>query len=400
MTELRILLATPHAGYEQRVRQAYGESLNGELRRIDLDRGEVSADALLARLDGLTPDVVAIGPEVELEDALGVARGLELHRPEISVLLVSEPSESLWQQALRAGVRDVVAPDANEGELRGVFDRAIEVAAQRRRNLVGDTRERASDRRIITVLSPKGGSGKTVVASNIALGIAAAHPDGVAIVDLDLQFGDVASSLRLQPEYSIGDVVRGPGDVDAMKLKAYLTAHAGSLWALCAPGTPAEAEDIDASHAQAVVEALSGEFRHVVVDTPAGLGEHTLAALEVSSDWVLLCGMDVPSVTSMRRTLDALDRLGMTGPRRHLVVNRVDRRVGVDLIEIEAAMGMPIDVTIASSRSVAVSTNHGIPVVESSPGSQVGRQLTALAQRFIEQAAPPHRTRRRAEAGR
>ncbi|MFA9428637.1 CpaE family protein [Egicoccus sp. AB-alg2] len=384
MTDLRILLATPHAGYEQRVRQAFGGLLNGDLRRWDAALGAVSPDGLLRQLSDAQPDVVAIGPGLDLDTALAMAAQLEQDRPEISVLLISETEPALWERAMRAGIRDVLDPSAVDADVRAAFDRALHVAEGRRRNLVG-VPDAAPSGRIITVLSPKGGSGKTTLASNLAVGLALAEPNKVAIVDLDLQFGDVSSALRMNPETSIVDAVRAPGHQDAMTLKTFLTAHPSGLWALCGPDAPAEGELVTAEQAKAVVQTLAGEFRYVVVDTCAGLTEHTLSVLEVSTDLILMCAMDVLSVRSLRKEVDALEQLGMTHQRRHFVINRADSKVGLDIKDVEATVGQPVDVAVSSSRVVPLSMNQGSPVVESEPRSQVAKQFTSLVHKFAEQ---------------
>jgi len=395
MTELRILLATPHAGYEQRVRQAFGATLNGDLRRWDIAHGEVTADGLLQQLEHGSPDVVAIGPDLETDDALKLAQQLEETRPEISVLLVCEPTPELWQHALRAGVRDVVAPDAVDQELRAAFQRTMEVASRRRQNLVGDTDASSSSGRIISVLSPKGGSGKTTVASNLAVGLAMADPNQAAIVDLDLQFGDVAAALGLTPQHTLVDAVRSPGQMEGLTLKSFLSAHQSDLWALCGPDSPAEGEEISAEQAKQVVQTLAGEFRYVVVDTGAGLDEHTLSTLEVATDLVLVCTMDVTSIRSLRKEIMALDQLGMTHQRRHLVINRADSKVGLDLRDVEASIGMSVDVAVPSSRVVPLSLNQGLPLVAGDPRSPVARQFTELVERFAELPAAAAGGRRR-----
>jgi len=392
MSDPRILLATPHAGYAQRVRNAFGQHLDYELARWDADRSLLSPAGLVSQLAGFTPDVVAIGPDVELDDALELARQLERERPEISVLLVSDPTPELWQVAVQSGVRDILAPTAPDSDVRAAFEHAMTVATRRRANLVGDPATPAQAGRIITVLCPKGGSGKTTVASNLAVGLAQAHRDEVAIVDLDLQFGDVATALGLTPEHSLLDIASSTGAIDTLVLKSFLTPHRSNLWALCAPDAPEEGEEVNVDRSQATIRTLAAEFVYVVVDTGAGLSEQTLAAIEVSTDLVLVCSMDVPSVRSLRKEIDVLDRLGMTHQRRHLVVNRVDSKAVLDLGDIETMIGMKAGATIPTARNVGDSMNQGSPVIESDQRSPAGRQFTQLVERFVEQ--PSGRPRR------
>lgn len=400
MTEPRILLATPHAGYEQRLRRAFAQHLDGHLRRWDMAGIAADPAALLRELSGTSPAVVAIGPDVALPAALELARQLDLERPEISVVLITEPSPELWEQAVGSGVRDVLAPDAVDTEVQAVFDRALEVATRRRQHLLGDQEEHAQRGRIITVLSPKGGSGKTTVAANLALALALAEPNRAAIVDLDLQFGDVAAALRIAPDHNIINAAHGSNGGDRMLLKSYLTAHVSDLWALCGSDSPADGEAITCDEARGVVESLAEEFAYVVVDTSGGLSEHTLSVIEASTDLVLVAAMDVPSVRSLRKELDALDQLGLTHARRHLLINRADSKVGLDLRDVEATVGQVVDVALPSTRLIPLSLNQGSPVVESEPRSPVARQLTGLAQRFLEQPAEPQAPRRRSRRAR
>jgi pilus assembly protein CpaE len=384
----RIVLASPDAEFEQRIRRAFGNTLNGELHRWQgryIDANWAAAD--LVRDD---TDVVALGPNLPVDKVLDLAENLDIDRPEISVIIVAEPFDDLWEKALRAGAGAVLSPEAPDDELRQVIGRALDKADRRRSNIRPTATEvdrKSTGSRIITIVSPKGGSGKTTVASNVAVGLAQLAPGKVVVVDLDLQFGDVSSALRLLPEYTITDAARGNVAVDATTLKAYLTPHPSHLLALAAPTSPVDIDDIDPDRITDLVEILAAEFPFVVIDTAAGLDEFALAALEASTDVVVVCSMDVTSVRGLRKELDVLDQLGLTQPR-HFVLNRADSRVGLSNGDIQATIGLPIDIAVSSSRSVPLSMNQGIPVIEADPRSPVSRQLAALVSRFTEVPAP------------
>ena len=383
----RIILVTPNIAYEQRVRQAFGEGLNGDLRRLSAAPTGFDGAQALNGLAADSPDVVALGPGLPVETVLDIARRLDHERPEISVLVIADPTPDLWERALRAGVRDLLPPEAADANVRAAFQRALDTAERRRTNLVGEPEQSGSGGRVIVVLSPKGGSGKTTTATNLAVGLAAGAPGQVAIADLDLQFGDVASALGLNPEHSLADAARSPGTLDPVALKTLLTPHPSSLYALCAPDSPAEGEQVDADLAAEAVRILASEFSYVIVDTSAGLSEHTLAALEVATDLLLLCAMDVPSVRSLRKEILALEQLGMTRQVRHFVLNRADARVGLATEDVEATVGLSVNVAVSSSRSVPLSLNQGSPLLESDARSPVAKQFQQLVDRFAEQPA-------------
>jgi pilus assembly protein CpaE len=334
---------------------------------------------------GPATGVVCLGPDLPTSTALALAEAFDRDRPELAVVLLAQPSADLWQAAVRAGVRDVVDPwSPDDGVGRAL--RAAKEVADRRRATMTQAHERAAaaTSRVVTMLSPKGGSGKTTVTTNLAVGLAGAGAGAVAVVDLDLQFGDVASALQLTPEQTLADVARAPSDFDATMLKVFLSAHASGLFVLCAPESPVDADDISAGHTAAALELLRSEFAFVVVDTAAGIDEHSLAAVEASTDLVLVGAMDVASVRALRKQLDVLERLGMTHQQRHLVLNRADAKVGMDAGDIERVLGMSVDVAVPSSRLVPLGANEGRPVLSEPPRAPVARALQELVERFAQ----------------
>lgn len=333
---------------------------------------------------------VCVGPEVPIQAAIAIAGAFDRERPECSVLLVAEAYPGLWEAALRAGVRELVSPGATSDELARSLGSVLAVAERRRATLAEGQRRAETARacRIITVVSPKGGSGKTTVATNLAVGLARTGAGASVLVDLDLQFGDVASALQLAPEQTLADVARAPRDFDATMLKVFLAAHPSGVYALAAPHTPPEADEVIPAHVTHALDLLRSEFAFVVVDTGAGLDTPSLAAIEASTDLVLVSAMDVATVRSLRKELDVLERLTLTGARRHLVLNRSDSKVGMDAADIESVLGLPVDVSVPSSRLVPVSTNEGTPLLEGTLASPTAKALVKLVARFADVDAP------------
>jgi pilus assembly protein CpaE len=375
-----LTLLTPDARFEDRAREVLPQRT--VLRRTWREEHlRIDPTKVVQELVEGGTGVACLGPGLPLDTLLEVAEAFDRERPEVLVVLVAERSPEVLDRAVGAGVRDVVPPDAPAADLGRALARAVDAAERRRSNLVGDVEERPSSR-VITVLSPKGGSGKTTVATNLGVALGAAAPSSVAIVDLDLQFGDVAAALALAPAQGMADVARAPVPVDATTLKVFLTPHPSGLFALCAPDTPAEGDEVGYEHAVHALRTLASAFPTVIVDTPAGLDEHTLAAIEQSTDLLFVCAMDVAAVRSLRKEIDALDQLGMTTARRHLVLNRADARVGLEVGDVQAVLGMGIDAAVPESRSIPLSLNSGTPIVAQEPRSPAARSLQQLAGRF------------------
>jgi pilus assembly protein CpaE len=236
--------------------------------------------------------------------------------------------------------------------------------------------------RIITILSPKGGAGKTSSATNLAVGLAKKFPRQVVLVDLDLQFGDVASNLRLQPTTTMTDLSRA-WPVDTTQMKLALTSHPTGLYTLCGPLNPAEADDITADHVTGVLRALHRSFKYVVVDTDPGLSERVLSALDVSTDMVMICSTEVPSIRGLKKALEALDVIGLTRARRVLLLNRSNAKVGLDIDQLERTIGRKVDVRVPSSIDMVLATNDGIPIMESGRNPDLVRAFEALVDLFV-----------------
>ncbi|MBN9128738.1 MAG: AAA family ATPase [Paenarthrobacter ureafaciens] len=393
----RFVAVTAVRDFEGRVRQAISGALHGDLQTLSPEVLQGSTDDVFKQLTGAPPEVMILGPGVNPDDALKLATVFDLQYPEISLLLVSVTDPDIVLRAMHAGIRDIVSPEIEVNELRVLLERACLAAASRRRGMQ-PAAESGQDRgRVIAVMSPKGGVGKTTVATNLAVGLGAVAPMGVVIVDLDLQFGDVASGLLLEPEHSITEAVHGPAAQDSMVLKAFLTVHPAGIYALCAPRKPSESDYITAEHVTRLLNQLATEFKYVVVDTAPGLGEHCLATLELATDGVWVCGMDVPSIRGLRKSFSVLKELQLLPQGRHTVLNFADRKSGLSVQDVEATIGVPIDTVIPRSRNLPFSTNRGVPVLQGNTRDAAFKGLKKLVERFDPRlaAAPQNKLHRR-----
>jgi pilus assembly protein CpaE len=341
-------------------------------------------DEAMAALATEGREVVAavVGPGLDDQDALDLAGRLQQAAPEVSVVLVRRrDSGELLRAALRVGVKDVLAPCDDATALRGCVARVLEVARELRSRLARGAApaDPADDQpgKIITVFSAKGGCGKTVLSTNLAAALATTGPQ-VALVDLDLSFGDVAIMLQLYPTRTIQHAA-GARDLDAVTLRSYLTPHQAGIWALVAPTEPTVAETVGASSVATILKLLRADFGYVVVDTPTALSEQVLAAFDESDAIVLLATLDVPSIKNLKLTLQMMEQLRYPRSRIRLVVNRADSRVGLRVPDVERLLGRTVDATIPSSRSVPLSVNKGNPIILEEPRSNVAEAIRRVA---------------------
>ncbi len=241
--------------------------------------------------------------------------------------------------------------------------------------------ERSGSGRVIAIMAGKGGSGKTVTATNLAIAIGLrGDPERVAIVDADLQFGDVALLLQIDPVRTLDDVVDQIDGMSDERLDAVLLRHESGIRVLPAPLLPVRAGEIDIKSVVAVVERLRSMFDTVIVDTGPVFDDGLVMILEHADQVITVVDMDLPSVKNAKVVLDSLRQLDFDMDRIRLVVNRSNSKARLDLVELERSLGLRVGGTIPSDRLVPQSVNEGIPVLALSPRSKVARAFHALAE--------------------
>jgi pilus assembly protein CpaE len=334
----------------------------------------------LVRGIGRWPAAVVVGPSTG-DDAIATAESIASLYPSAGIVLLSPHVDSdLLRRGMRAGLVDVLAADASSGELREALGRAVDhghvEAAPEQPGMGAEGRDRG---RVVTVFSTKGGSGKSLVAVNLAVLLAASHKDEVVLVDLDLQSGDVAILLQLLPAWTIEDAARNADRLDQEAVRGYLTRHRSGVQILAAPLDPAMSEVVTADAIHRLLSILRSMFPYVIVDGPAFFTDQILAALDDSDTCILVGSLDVPSIKNLKLALQTLSSLGIDRDRIHVALNRADSHVGLNIPEVEKSLGTPIDVSIPSSREVPLSVNQGTPIAQSMPKSAVTKSLHELA---------------------
>lgn len=379
----RILVASDSADIRSRVANAIGEPI-AVIAGHPLPTGPSQLFQQLG--PGMPiPEVVVIDTASGQSEALDLASRLHAECPWISVVLTSIQPDALALAAMRAGACDVVHTDVEQAELATALHRAVHLARSASQSGPSEpgTNGNADTRgRVISVVSPKGGVGKTTVASNLAVGLARTAPGSTVLVDLDVQFGDVATSLNLNPEYTLLDVVRGPAVQDSMVLKTFLTQHETGLHTVCGPDSPADADSVTSADVTQLLTTLASEFRYVVVDTAPGLDDHALAAIDQADELILMTSLDVPGVRGLRKELAILRDLGVAFERRHVLVNFADTHSGLTKADVEATIGTGVDLVLPRSRAAAMSTNQGIPLLQNDSRDALAKQLRKLVDRF------------------
>ncbi len=296
-----------------------------------------------------------------------------------AVFVVPELTTDLLQQALRSGARDAVQLEEQGTTLAQSVSRVGDLLANASTRLPVASGGRMEPGRLVVVFSPKGGVGKSTVAINVAVSMAQHLSEPVALVDADVQFGDVAVLLGIPPQQTVVDAAAAVHFGDPEMMRTILTRHDSGLLVLPAPAEPSLAPSVAPDELVAVCAALQSQCSHVIVDLPTTFDDLTFALIEAADDVLLVGSMDIPSVKNLKIGMQALDLVTVAGPKLKLVLNRANTRVKLDVREIEQVLGIRADFPIPSDIAVPLSVNAGVPVVLYEPRSAAARALEHLA---------------------
>ncbi len=327
--------------------------------------------------------MILLGPSFRDDAHMEEIRSLHNENPAVILMLVAEEvTADLLRKGMRAGVSDVIEAPLNEEKIEAAIEQFAHDVLSRKTPTPAspEPKHRSEEGRIITIMSAKGGSGKTVLATNMALLLNRVPDKKVVLVDADLQFGDVCLVLQLEPRFTMVNAAHELYHLDAELIDSLLTEHPSGLKVLAAPLEPAFADDITTAGLMQMLDILKQSYDYIIVDTASMLDELILSLVEKSDDIMMLVDMDLPSVKNAKLALETLRLLKFSTSNVKLVLNRSNSKAKLDNKEIEGALKMPISASIPSDAAVAASVNEGRPVVENDPKSKVARGFESAAE--------------------
>lgn len=372
---------------------ALGEAVDREALQAACDAQPTIAlqafvDARPESLAGLGPasgEALVVACNEDSPEVLGFIRGAVEQRPERPVVVLYQgTANGFVREAIDAGADDLI--DARLGAGADVGPQvafALEKALARRD---GGGLGSARRGRMITVLGPKGGTGKTLTSCNLAVALAG-EGHRVVLVDLDLQFGDVGLALGLDPARTIHDLAVSGGSLDERKLDDFLATHESGLRVLLAPRRPDQAGAVHVEFLRGLFEALRPMTDFVVIDTPPSFSPEVIAAIDVSESLCVVAMLDALSLKNTRLALETLELMHIPPEAIRVVLNRADTRVGVTTEDAAHLLGRRPDVLVPSHRDITRSVNEASPIVASAGNNEARSAFLALASTFAPQRA-------------
>jgi pilus assembly protein CpaE len=328
-------------------------------------------------LEESTPDLVLVGCSGHSETALGVIRDVVSRRGDCPVVVLYQGNPNgFMDPAFDAGADDLITLPLAPTQLSFFLEKVL----VRRRGPV-----QGSVAPMIVILGPKGGTGKTLTACNLAVALARREARPV-IVDLDLQFGDVGLALGSRPTRTIYDLATSGGTLDSEKVTSYLVEHESGVRMLLAPVRPDQAAAVDIAFLRKVFDALRVSFDFVIVDTPPAFSPEVIAAIDGATDLCVVGMLDALSLKDTKIGLETIAQMGYDAADVQLVLNRADTSVGIAMHEVEQLLGKAPDVLVPSDRAIPRAITAGQAIVEAEPKSGAARAFAILAEHYLAEA--------------
>jgi pilus assembly protein CpaE len=369
-----------------------------------------SGEEAIHKTRELRPDIVLMDINMPGMDGITSTEAISQQSPFAQVIMMSVQADADYlRRSMLAGAREFLAKPFSADDLVNSIRRVYELGLSRRMSMgqvaVGvDGAARAPKKvvpkgKLITVFSPKGGTGRSTIAVNLAVALQALGDHKVGLVDASLQFGDLAVLLNLQPAHSIADLIPQISELDLDMINSALTPHSSGVKALLAPSRPELADLVAPEHIKSILEQMLAVFDYVVVDTWPSLHDFVLNILDMSDRILLIATPDIPAIKNARLFFEVTDALQYPEEKTSLLINMADKKGAIGKRDIEASIKHPVAMSLPTDeRSVLKAANEGIPFVISAKKSTLALAIEALAAHLLEEFAAATESEDREEA--
>lgn len=333
------------------------------------------------------PDVVLMDINMPVIDGIRATEEITMSVPETTVIIMSVQGETEYvRKAMTAGARDFLCKPFNVDELSETIVNTYHLDSRRRERAAGPKVQEELKSRVFTVFSTKGGVGKTTIASNLAVSLARSTKKRVALVDLDLQFGDVAIMLNVSAKNTISDLVKEFALLDKTLMEEYLVTHFSGVKVLPAPVKPEYAEYITANHVEKIINTLRESFHYIIIDSSASFHESVLTALDMSDRILLVSTLDLPTIKNIKAGLDVMETLHYPAEKIHIVLNKASEQYGIKYKDFENTLHQSIWSYIPEdNQTVVTSANKGFPFVMTRTETKVAKAVMEIGKSLINE---------------
>ena len=321
--------------------------------------------------------VVIFNNNGDEETALDIAKQIYVSLPGCAIIMMSHQVDLAFvEKAMLAGVRKVLDIDCDPRELVQSIVQGYTLERTRSKNNDVSTTEYAS--KVITVFGSKGGIGKSTISSNLAVTLAK-RGRRVALIDLDLQFGDINLFFDIDPKDTIAELAQEKQTFDIEMIKSYMYPHSSRVSVLCAPQSPEMAEVVKGVNIEKIIDTIRPFYDYIVIDSPPYFNDISIVAIESADIILTIVTLDIATLRNTKLSLDILDSLQQKD-KVQILVNR-DTSGTITIKDAQNILEFPIQYRISSDWKTAIaSLNRGIPVVMDAPRATISKEFTTIGE--------------------
>lgn len=357
--------------FEKRI-EIIGEAENGE-------------EAVFIAKEAM-PDIILMDINMPVMDGIKATEEISLLVPGSTVIIMSVQGEQEYmKKAMSAGARDFLNKPFTGDDLTRTIIKTFDMESKRRERSSTPRNHEEIKSSVITVFSTKGGVGKTTIASNLAVGIARATKKKVALIDLDLQFGDIAIMLNVSVKNTVSDLIKEINQLDRDLMDEYLVTHFSGVRVLPAPIKPEYAEYITSSHIEKIINTLKENHHFVIIDTSASFHETVLTSLDMSDRILFVSTLDLPTIKNVKSGLDIMESLKYPKEKVNIILNKASEQFGIKYKDFENTLKHPIwSFVPEDSQTVITSANKGFPFVMTRSETRVAKAVMGMCNEIVK----------------
>lgn len=340
--------------------------------------GYVSA---IDKIGEILPDMIIMTFEAVDEDAIKLAEQITVHRPVIHLILLTEYLDlNNLQTAIKIGAHNMTELPTSAKEF-GEYIKSVYHHETKKNDALTEKQNPDLPAGIISIFGAKDGIGKTTLASNLSIKIAESGKK-VALIDLDLQFGDVPIFLDIDPKDTIVELVQEVFTID--NIINDMTIHPSGVHVLSAPKSPEYADLVSADNIQSLLDLMRVYYDYVIIDTSSSFAEVTVKALENSSMILFVSSLDTTLLRNSKLTLSLLKSL-QQADKIKLIINKVTELSSISINQIQSSLGYPIWATLPNDYKVAITAiNRGVPFITSNPTCKLSASIALIADLILQ----------------
>jgi pilus assembly protein CpaE len=361
---------------------------------IEVVGGAEDGPTALQKAKELQPDIILMDINMPGMDGIRATEAVFNEVPASQVIMMSVQGETDYlRRAMLAGARDFLVKPYGADELANTIRRVYELDTDRRARVANLSRspehsDPVRKGRIITMFSPKGGVGRSVIGVNVAVALRQITGARVALADCNLQFGDIGIMMNLAGNKTIRDLLHLEAhEMTPEVLESVMVPHSSGVRVLLAPARPEVAELFTAEHMKNILQGLQRDYDYIVVDTWTTFQDLMLTVFDLADRILLLTTLDIPAVKNIRMFLEVCEALGYDQHKVVLALNRADSTGGIDVEDLEGSLRYKVAARLVSAGTlVTASINSGVPLVISQPDAMISRNVVQLARQLLTEA--------------